>query len=229
MATERALVVEDVHDEFVDAVVAGTERLRVGPGPDAHVGRVTRPEQLAVVEARLDDAVQRGAKVLTGGERLPAVGEGYFAPAVVVDVPVDCELWLEESFAPVLSVARARDEDEAVDLANASAFGLSASVFTRDRQRGRRVARRLEAGGVNLNDAMTGAALAALPFGGVKQSGYGRLQGPEGLRELLRVTGVVEPVSMHLPSTVGAMFTGRRPPRPLVERFLRWTYGRSNS
>jgi acyl-CoA reductase-like NAD-dependent aldehyde dehydrogenase len=228
MATERALVVDAVYDEFVEAVVDGAERLEVGPGPGAHVGRVTRVEQLDVIEARLDAAVGGGAKVLTGGERVP-VGAGYFAPTVVVDVPRDCELWREESFAPVLSVSRVADDDEAVEVANASPFGLSASVFTRDRARALRLAGRIEAGGVNVNDAMTGAALPALPFGGVKQSGFGRLQGPEGLRELSRVTGVVEPVAMRLPSTVGMMFTGRRPSPKVVEHVLRWTYGRPNS
>ena len=228
MAAERALVVDDAYSGFVDAVVAATERLRVGPEPGAHVGRVTRPQQLDLIEARIDAAVRAGAKVLTGGERLPA-GAGYFAPAVVVDVPRDSELWLEESFAPVLSIARVQDEEEAVEVANASGFGLSASVFTRDRSRANRLARRIEAGGVNVNDAMTGAALPALPFGGIKRSGFGRLQGPEGLRELSRVTSVVEPMSMRLPSMVGLMFTGRRPPRAAVERLLRLTYGRGGT
>ncbi|MGH9138799.1 MAG: aldehyde dehydrogenase family protein [Acidimicrobiales bacterium] len=228
MASERVLVVDAVYDRFVEEVVARTDALRVGASPDANVGPVARLQQLDLVESRLDAAIRGGAKVLTGGHRLPD-GPGYFAPAVVADVPRDADLWCEESFAPVLCLARVRDEEEAVAIANDSKFGLSSSVFTRDRARAERLSRRIEAGGVNVNDAMTGAALAGLPFGGVKQSGYGRLQGPEGLHALSRVTAVVEPRSIRLPSTVGMMFAGRRPRRAVVERAIRLIYGQKRA
>lgn len=226
MAAERALVHESVHDAFVDRVVTLTGELRVGTGPDATIGPVTRPQQLDLVERRIAAAVAAGARLVAGGQRLPG-HPGLFAPTVLVDVDPRTELWREESFAPVLSVARVAGDEEAVALANDSAFGLSASVHTRDRARAARVASALEAGGVNVNDAMTGAAIPALPFGGVKHSGFGRLQGPEGLRELSRSTSVVEPRSMRLPSLAGLMFTGRRPSRGAVERGLRALYGRS--
>ena len=225
MAAERVLVHADVHDELVRRVVALTGRMRVGRGADVHVGPVTRPEQLDVVERRVAAAVATGARVLAGGRRLP-LAAGLLEPTVLTGVDPDTELWREESFAPVLSIMPVAGDEEALAVANASAFGLTASVHTRDRARAARIAARLEVGGVNVNDAMTGAAVPGLPFGGVKGSGYGRLQGPEGLRELSRVTSVVEPVSMRLPSTVGAMFTGRRPSRGAVERAIRALYGR---
>lgn len=225
MATERALVLDPVYDDFVDRVVQATRALRVWPGEDTQIGPIAQPERLEIIESRLDDAQDRGAKIVAGGQRL-AHGPGWFEPTVVVDVPTDAELWTEESFAPVLSIARARDEDEAIDLANASVFGLSGSIFTRSRSRADRLSRRLESGGVVINDAVTGGALPGLTFGGVKQSGFGRLQGPEGLRELSRVTSVVSPVSMRLPSLIGMMFKLKRPPNRLIDSVLRISYCR---
>ncbi|MFE9322565.1 aldehyde dehydrogenase family protein [Nocardia sp. NPDC052278] len=225
MASERVLAVDALYDSFVDEVVELTRLLRVGPGPESNIGRVTQPRQLDVVEKRLAEAVDAGAQVLIGGKRLK-IGDGYFEPTVVVDVPPNSALWREESFAPVVSIARVRDDADAVAVANASEFGLNSSVFTRSRRRARILSARIEAGGVNINDAMTGSGLAGLPFGGVKKSGFGRLQGPEGLREFSRVTSVVEPVSLRLPSLVGTMFAGRRPARDKVERALRLLYGR---
>jgi acyl-CoA reductase-like NAD-dependent aldehyde dehydrogenase len=227
MATERALVVESVYDEFVDRLAQATRRLRVGPSSDAQVGPIAQPQRLQLIESRLDEAQHRGAKIVAGGQRLP-YGAGWFEPTVVVDVPTDTELWREESFAPVLSVARVRDENAAVELANDTQFGLSASIFTQSRKRADRLARLLHSGGVVINDAVTGGALPGLTFGGVKKSGFGRLQGPEGLRELSRTTAVVSPISMRLPSLIGMMFNRKRPPKRLIEILLRSRYGRGD-
>ncbi|MDQ2650858.1 MAG: aldehyde dehydrogenase family protein, partial [Actinomycetota bacterium] len=225
MAAERVLVAAPVYDEFVAHVERITAALTVGTGSDANVGPVARPQQLDVVEPRLAAAIAAGAKVRIGGRRVSGTA-GLFEPTVVTDVDPRSELWREESFAPVMAIARVADDAQAVAVANHSEFGLNASVHTRDRARARAIASQLVTGGVNINDAMTGAALPALPFGGVRGSGYGRLQGPEGLRELSQVTSVVEPVSLRLPSAVGMMFTGRRPKRSTVERVIRAVYGR---
>ncbi|KAA0109978.1 aldehyde dehydrogenase family protein [Mycolicibacterium sp. P9-22] len=223
MATERALVVESVYDEFVERVVESTRSLRVGPSSDAQVGPVAQPSRLVLIETRLDEAQNRGAKIAAGGKRLP-YGPGWFEPTVVIDVPTDTELWREESFAPVLSVVRVRDENAAVELANDTQFGLSASIFTSSRKQADRLARLLHSGGVVVNDAVTGGALPGLTFGGVKKSGFGRLQGPEGLRELSRTTAVVSPISMRMPSLLGVMFNSKRPPKRVIETFLRTRY-----
>lgn len=224
MATQRVLVHEDLYDTFVRDVVARTGQLRVGRGPHANVGPVARPQQLDLVEHRLSMAVGGGAKVIAGGHRVAGV-PALFEPTVVVDVPLDSELWSEESFAPVMSIARVSDDAHAVALANDSSFGLSSAVFTRSRARASMLVRQIEAGGININDAMTGAALGALPFGGSKGSGYGRLQGAEGLHELSRLTSVVEPLTLRMPSTVGMMFNGRRPRRRVLERTIGVLYG----
>jgi acyl-CoA reductase-like NAD-dependent aldehyde dehydrogenase len=186
---------------------------------------MTREAQIAVVEERLADAVARGARVVIGGHRSEA-GERFFEPTVVLDAPRDAPIIVEENFAPVLCIVRVDDEHAAVEVANASAYGLNGSVFTSDRARAQRLVARVEAGGVNVNDAMVGAAIPALPFGGVKQSGFGRLQGVEGLREFSRATSVVEPVSMRMPSLAGLMFTARGPSPRLLERAIRVFYGR---
>ena len=184
MAAERVLVHEAVYDRFVEQVVATTRALVLGSAPDANVGPVTQVRQLDIVEPRLAAAVAAGARTLIGGARSTAHA-GLLEPTVVVDVPHDADLWTQEKLAPIMSIARVRDDQEAIEVANRSEFGLNASIHTRSRARAAAIAARLETGGVNVNDAMTGAALPALPFGGIKGSGYGRLQGPEGLRELL--------------------------------------------
>jgi succinate-semialdehyde dehydrogenase/glutarate-semialdehyde dehydrogenase len=225
MASERALVDEAVYDRFVDKVLELAAGLTLQRGPTSWMAPVARPEQIDLVEKRLAAAVSGGATILLGGHRLPD-SPAYFAPTVVVGVPRQSELWREESFAPVVSIAPFKDEEEAVALANDSSFGLSSSIFTRDRRKARALASRISAGGVNINDAMTGAAIAGLPFGGVKRSGYGRLQGPEGLWELSRTTSIVEPRLMGAPSLVGTMFGPRRPSRRTVEGALRALWGR---
>jgi betaine-aldehyde dehydrogenase len=159
-----------------------------------------------------------GARVVLGGAALPGRAR-HFAPTVVVDVPVHCALLREESFAPVVCVVRARDDAEAVDLANDTDFGLSASVFSRDAERARRIASRLRAGGVVIGDAMFGAAIAALPFGGEGVSGVGRLQGMDAFRTFSRQRSVVAD-RVPMPAFVGLMMTGRRPSGRALVRAL---------
>lgn len=227
MAPERVFVDASVHDRFVDAVVAATNGLRVGSGPDAHVGPLTRADQLPVLEQRLREAVDAGARIVAGGHRLPDLGPTFFAPTVVVDVDPEMALLREESFGPILPIMRVSGPEEAVELANDSTFGLNASVFSRSRRRARSLGARLEVGGVNLDDALVGSAIPALPFGGEKRSGIGRLQGVEGLRELSRRRSVVESRVPRGPSVAALMFTGSSRPKPAtLIRAMRLLYGR---
>ena len=146
-------------------------------------------------------------------------------PTVVTDVPAGCELGTEETFGPVMLIERVADEDEAVRRANTSTLGLSASVFTADGARARRVASRVESGGVIVNDALVGAGIAGLPFGGEKQSGFGRLQGLAGFDEFSRRRSVVVDRFTRAPALVPAMFTGRRPSARTIERIVRLVWG----
>lgn len=192
-SVERLLVQEAVHDRFVERVVAEAGELTVGGRhADADLGPLTRPGQLEVIDAHVADAREKGAEVRLGGERGPGPGT-YYEPTVLTGVTPDMRVWREETFGPVLPVTPFSSDDEAVELANRTRFGLDAYVWTRNRERGWSLARRLEAGSVMLNDCVTNYGLPELPFGGVKESGFGRSHGEEGLRAFARPRSEAEP------------------------------------
>ncbi|MBX7159631.1 MAG: aldehyde dehydrogenase family protein [Acidimicrobiia bacterium] len=194
MSIERVYVPEAVHDRFVDAVVERTEALRQGVDSDEHpvdVGAMIAPTQAAIVEAHIADARDKGAEVLTGGVRRSDLGGDFFAPTVLTGCTHDMDIVNEETFGPVLPIVKVRDEDEAVRLANDSRYGLTASVWTANRAKGERIARELKAGSVLINDHITVYAITELPFGGIKESGFGRVHGVEGLLEFARPKSVV--------------------------------------
>jgi succinate-semialdehyde dehydrogenase/glutarate-semialdehyde dehydrogenase len=162
--------------------------------------------------------------VLAGGARRDDLPGSFFAPTVVADVTRDMELVREETFGPVLPVMKVADASEAIDVANDCDYGLSSSVFTRDRAVARCIAEQLVTGGVNLNDALLGAAIPALPFGGEKWSGFGRVHGEEGLREFSRVKSVVEDRVSFAPSLAALMIRDRRPSPALLSKAIHVAY-----
>ncbi len=185
MAAERFIVQEGIYVAFVGRVVELVRALRQGPplGPErVDVGAMATPMQLEIVERLVDDAVKRGAKALVGGKRaLTDVGE-YFAPTVLVDVPADAAILHEETFGPVMVILRARNDEHALEIANSTEFGLSSTVMTKSQERARWFAERIVAGATSVNDFGLTYMNMDLPFGGVRGSGYGRLNGREGLR-----------------------------------------------
>jgi len=191
VSTERVYVVESVADEFVRRVVEKTAALRQGSGGEADVGPLIVASQLAVVERHVADALARGARLLTGGRRNPRYDGLYYEPTVIVDVHHDMAVMREETFGPLLPIQRVRDEAEALRLANDSSYGLGASVWTRDKRRGVELARELDTGSAVVNDCMITYGIPEAPFGGVKESGLGRVNGDLGLRSYCRVQSIV--------------------------------------
>jgi acyl-CoA reductase-like NAD-dependent aldehyde dehydrogenase len=195
MSTERVYVSEKIAAPFIARVVELTRELRQGPESEGEVdvGAITSAAQLDVIERHVSDAVARGARVLTGGRRNPAYPGFFFEPTVLVDVNHDMAIMREETFGPCLPIQVVHDEDEALRLANDTSYGLQASVWTRDSWKGRRIAGRLEAGGVVVDDCMTTYAISESPFGGRKESGIGRVNGELGLKSYCHVQSIVLP------------------------------------
>ncbi|MFC8845954.1 MULTISPECIES: NADP-dependent succinic semialdehyde dehydrogenase [unclassified Micromonospora] len=189
IAAKRFIVHTDVYDEFVAAFAAGMAALRVGdpaePGTD--VGPIATEQGRAELEELVADAVARGATVLTGGAR-PAGAGWFYPPTVLADVDPSMRLHLEETFGPVATVYRVADLDAALDLANSTAFGLGAVVWTTDEAERARCVAELESGAVTVNGMTT--SYPELPFGGVKTSGYGRELAAVGIREFCNLKAV---------------------------------------
>jgi acyl-CoA reductase-like NAD-dependent aldehyde dehydrogenase len=194
ISIERVYVEEPVYDEFVAKVSAKVRALRVG-NPDGgfgtvEVGAITFPPQLDTIKDHVADAVEKGARVLTGGQQAPGAGR-FYEPTVLVDVDHTMKCMTEETFGPTLPIMKVADADEAVRLANDSPYGLGASVFSRDAARGEAIARRLEAGAANVNDAMINYTVLELPMGGAKTSGIGSRHGAGGIRKYCSQQAIV--------------------------------------
>jgi succinate-semialdehyde dehydrogenase/glutarate-semialdehyde dehydrogenase len=189
LSVERCYVHRSLYESFARACAEKTRLLRVGNGMDSNtdVGPMIHDRQVRIVEAHVEDAKARGARVLAGGTRLPKLGANFYAPTVLADVTHDMRIMREETFGPVLPVMACDNDDEAVRLANDSEYGLAASVWTRDRKRGERLARRIHAGTVMVNDVISCFGISEAPHGGVKASGVGRTHGRFGLEEMVRV------------------------------------------
>ncbi|MBI2221488.1 MAG: succinate-semialdehyde dehydrogenase (NADP(+)) [Acidobacteria bacterium] len=185
ISIERLYVHERIYDVFVPRFVEATNALRLGTGLDdgsADMGSLVSRKQLDAVARHVDQAVALGARVLAGGRARPDIGPYFYEPTILENVTADMAVCGEETFGPVVSLCRVATEDEAIERANASPFGLNFSVWTRDTRRGRRIATRLQAGTVNINEGY-GAAWGSMgaPMGGFKGSGLGRRHGEQGL------------------------------------------------
>jgi succinate-semialdehyde dehydrogenase/glutarate-semialdehyde dehydrogenase len=154
---------------------------------ETDIGPLIHERQLRIVEQHIEDALSRGARLLIGGERLKSLGTNFYAPTVLADVNHEMRIMREETFGPVLPVMAFDSDADAVRLANDSECGLAASVWTRDRARGERIAHQIQAGTVMINDAVSCFGISEAPHGGVKASGIGRTHGRFGLEEMVRV------------------------------------------
>ncbi len=208
LAGSRLFLHESVYDEFLERLIERTRTIKLGDPSEmeSEMGPLATMDQLHKVERFVEGAINDGARLLYGGRRPedPALGQGwFFMPTIFDGLANDTRLAQEEVFGPVLAVLKFREEEEAIALANRTRYGLAAGIWTNDVRRAHRVARRLEAGTVWIN---TYRALSyASPFGGYKQSGYGREMGPDALREFTQVKSVW----VELADTVPDPFTIR--------------------
>jgi succinate-semialdehyde dehydrogenase/glutarate-semialdehyde dehydrogenase len=189
--TERVYVPESIYEPFVEKVVAQTKTLKQADSGPSDVGAVFWDKQMDIIESHMADAREKGAKVLVGGERNRLLSGYFFPPTVVVDVDHDMDLMRCETFGPVIAIQKVRDEEEAVELANDSDYGLSGNVWTTDLEKGEKIAERMVTGSVSVNDISVTYGVAEAPFGGVKESGVGQVNGEIGIRGYCHVHPVI--------------------------------------
>ncbi len=225
VGVERVYVFDDIYDAFVTRVTEAARNLRQGPPLEAlvDVGSMTMPKQLDIIEDLLRDATEKGARVLTGGKRNQRAGDQFFEPTILVDVDHRMRITQEEQFGPVMVIIKVRSDEEAISLANDSRYGLGSSVFTQNRARGERMARRIRSGMTVVNDYGIAYMMQALPFGGVGVSGYGRINGREGLRACCHVKTMV---SDRLPISAGvSVYPIKKQTYPISAAAVRVLFG----
>jgi acyl-CoA reductase-like NAD-dependent aldehyde dehydrogenase len=228
ISLERVYVEAPVYDEFVGKVTEKVRALRVGApkGPGSvDVGAITFPAQLDTIKEHVSDAIDKGARVLTGGNSLEGVSGRFYQPTVLVDVDHTMKAMTEETFGPTLPIMKVADADEAVRLANDSPYGLGASVFTRDTERGEAIARRLESGAANVNDAMVNYTALELPMGGAKASGLGSRHAAGGIRKYCSQQAIVITPRLAM-KREAHMFPYKARTTRMISRFFGFMYGR---
>jgi acyl-CoA reductase-like NAD-dependent aldehyde dehydrogenase len=185
IGAERVYVVQAVADEFIEEITKQAKKLHAGKS----YGPATMPSQLNVIQSHLTDAANRGAKFAVGGA--DSVHAPFVDPVIMLEVPENSTAMSEETFGPTLAINRVSSVEEAIKLSNASNYGLAAAVFSK--RQGEKIASQLQCGMVSINSVFLFAAVATVPFGGVKDSGYGRIHGAEGLLEYTYARTVVKP------------------------------------
>jgi succinate-semialdehyde dehydrogenase/glutarate-semialdehyde dehydrogenase len=205
VSMERIYVLKGIADRFLPALADRVNAMSIGPAFDysTDFGSLATAQQLENVMAHIDDAKKKGVTVLAGGNARPDIGPYFVEPTVLTDVTTDMKCATAETFGPVVSVHVVDSEDEAIAAANATEYGLNGSVFGRSRSRARRVAMRLNAGSVNVNEGYRASfGSVDAPQGGVKQSGLGRRNGPEGLLRYVEAHTVADNTGLlHLPDS----------------------------
>jgi acyl-CoA reductase-like NAD-dependent aldehyde dehydrogenase len=220
---ERVYVEEPIYDEFVSRLTERVTKLRQGGDGrscSTEIGAMTTPAQLEKVSEQVEDARQKGARVLTGGRRGDGPGDWY-EPTVIADADHSMKVMREETFGPVVPVMKVGDADEAVRMANDTTYGLGGAVFTREAAAGERIARRVEAGTVAVNDLfVTNYSVLGLPMGGWKSSGIGYRHGAVGIRKFCRTESITVP-RIRPPKREFLWFPYSRRQRGMIRRLYR--------
>jgi len=187
IGAERVYVHESVAEQFISAMVKLGKKIKPGAPGHGNYGPATMPKQLDIIESHIADAIAEGGEPVLGG--LDSMKRPFVEPVILVNVPEDSIAMQDETFGPVIIINRVHDMSEAITLSNASRYGLGASVWSKSQ--GHEIASQLQCGMVAINSTISFAAVASVPFGGVKDSGYGRIHGPEGLLEFTYARSVV--------------------------------------
>lgn len=220
IGVERVYATERVYEPFLAKVKQLASTLRAGDDDNASIGPITMPSQKDVIAAHLDDALSRGARAVVGGKE--SIRGPYVEPVVLTDVPEESSEMREETFGPTLPVVKVRDADEAIKRANNTTYGLAASVFAK--KRAMELARKFRSGMVSINSVITYASVPSLPFGGVGDSGFGRIHGADGLKEFTRAKAITRK-RFNVPLEV---MTFDRDPKlvPRLKKVVKFMHGR---
>jgi aldehyde dehydrogenase (NAD+) len=220
IGAERVYVDAKVAEEFKAEVLAIAKNIHSGAPGKGNYGPATMPSQIKVIQSHIDDAIARGGKALLGGSN--SVHAPFVEPVVLADVPEDSLAITDETFGPTIVINTVADMDEAILLSNASKYGLAASVWSR--RKGKKIASQLQCGMVAINSTISFAAIATVPFGGVKDSGYGRIHGPEGILEFTYPRTVIR-ARFQLP-IVFTSFKRTAGSDKLIVNLTKWLNGR---
>jgi len=189
VASKRFILTKNIADSFIDSFVRKTEKLKVGNplSEDTDIGPLVNDSALKTIENQVSDAKNKGAQILTGGQRIGDRGY-FFSPTIMKNISKDMRVYSQETFGPVASIFIVDDEDEAIKIANASEFGLGASVWTSDYDKAEKISRALECGMVAINNMMMSDP--RVPFGGIKHSGFGRELSKYGILEFMNIKSI---------------------------------------
>lgn len=216
VGVERIYVVKDVYEEFLAELRRQLDGVKAGKD----YGPMTMPSQVDVVRSHIDDALEHGGKAVVGGA--DSVRAPYVDPVVLVDADEDSDAVREETFGPTVTVRAVDTVDDAVALANNTSYGLASTVFSR--RRGLEIARRIKAGATSVNSVLGFAAVSALPFGGVGDSGFGRIHGAEGLREFVRPHSITRQ-RFAIPGMTLMSFRRRRSTMAMIKKIIKARHG----
>jgi aldehyde dehydrogenase (NAD+) len=220
IGAERVYVDEKVADRFIELAIELARTIHSGAPGDGNYGPATMPSQIKVIQSHIKSAIKDGGTCAYGGTS--SVQPPFVQPVILLDVPEDSAAIREETFGPVIIINRVKSMQEAIELSNASSYGLGANVWSK--RQGKRIAQQLACGMVAINSTFSFAAIASVPFGGVKDSGYGRVHGPEGLLEYTYARTVVR-TRFNLPLKF-LSFKRRPKDDVLVITLTRWLKGR---
>jgi aldehyde dehydrogenase (NAD+) len=220
IGAERVYVDEKVADRFIELAIELARTIHSGAPGDGNYGPATMPSQIKVIQSHIKSAIKDGGTCAYGGTS--SVQPPFVQPVILLDVPEDSAAIREETFGPVIIINRVKSMQEAIELSNASSYGLGANVWSK--RQGKRIAQQLACGMVAINSTFSFAAIASVPFGGVKDSGYGRVHGPEGLLEYTYARTVVR-TRFNLPLKF-LSFKRRPKDDALVITVTRWLKGR---